>query len=293
MIRFAMSNILALLIAFVLVFECYNYKRMNSIESPKNKKIKELFRLHERRIRNREQRYLLEGTRELERALEAKAEIVEILYAPKYLSPASQKLIANLLKENNFKFSELSKEAFKKLSLRQNPDGVLSVLKMLEKNIEDLDLPNDALVVVLDSLEKPGNLGAILRTADSADVNAIFITGKGTDIYNPNVLRSSLGSFYSKPVISLDSAKLIDYLKEHSFNIVATSPAVNNNYWRQNYKARTAIVLGSEDKGLGQDWLDAANIKVSIPMLGLADSLNVSTAAALLIYEALRQRYKG
>jgi len=266
---------------------------MNYIESPKNKKIKELFRLHARRIRNREQRYLLEGTRELERALQAKASIDEILFAPKYLNSDSQKIIDSLLREKNYRFTELSKEAFDKLSLRQNPDGVLSVVNMIEENIEDLVLAENALVVVLDSLEKPGNLGAILRTTDSADVNAIFITGKGTDIYNPNVLRSSLGSFYAKPVISIDSAKLINYLKEKNFNIVASSPAATNNYWQQDYKVRTAIVLGSEDKGLGQDWLNAADTKVLIPMMGLADSLNVSTAAALLIYEAFRQRYKG
>lgn len=266
---------------------------MNYIESPKNKKIKELFRLQGRRIRNREQRYLLEGSRELERALEAKASIEEILFAPKYLSLDSKEMIDNLLLENNFEFSELSKEAFKKLSLRQNPDGVLAIVKMLETNIEDLDLPDDALVVVLDGLEKPGNIGAILRTADSANINAIFITGKGTDIYNPNVLRSSLGSFYAKPVISLDTAKLIEYLKEQNFNIVATSPAASSNYWQEDYTNRSAIILGAEDSGLTKEWLDAANIKVLIPMQGLADSLNVSTAAALLIYEAFRQRYKG
>ena len=266
---------------------------MNYIESPKNKRIKELVRLQERRIRNREQVYLLEGRRELERAIQANASIQEVLFSSKYLSKDAKEFIDDLLSQDKFKFSELSKEAFKKLSLRQNPDGVLAIVKMIENNLEDLDLADDALVVVLDSLEKPGNLGAILRTADSANLNAIFITGTGTDIYNPNVLRSSLGSFYSKPVISIDSAKLIEYLKVNNFNIVASSPAASKNYWQQDYKDRTAIVLGSEDKGLGQDWLNAANLKVSIPMLGLADSLNVSTAAALLIYEAFRQRYKG
>ncbi len=266
---------------------------MNYIESPKNKKIKELFRLQERRIRNREQCYLLEGRRELERAVQAKASIKEILFAPKYLSLASQEIITKLLKENDYEFTELSKEAFKKLSLRQNPDGVLAIVKMLENNLDDLDLPADALVVVLDSLEKPGNIGAILRTADSANINAIFITGTGTDIYNPNVLRSSLGSFYAKPVISLDAAKLITYLKAQNFKIVATSPAATSNYWQEDYTNRSAIILGAEDSGLNKEWLDAANTKVLIPMQGLADSLNVSTAAALLIYEAFRQRYKG
>lgn len=263
------------------------------IESPANPHLKELFRLRERRIREKRKLYLLEGVRELERAIAAKANIDEILFCNEFLNSDSELFIRDLIAQNNLSFVGLSKQAFKKLSMRQNPDGIITVLNIDDISLSSLSFDNDAFVVVLDSLEKPGNVGAILRTADGAGVNAVFVCGTGTDIYNPNVLRSSLGSFYSLPIISTNNADLIRYLKEKDFKIITTSPAARDNFWQQDYKGKIAIVFGSEDKGLSQDWLSVSKNTVSIPMLGLADSLNVSVSAALLIYEALRQRSAG
>jgi len=263
------------------------------IESPGNTHIKDLLRLRQRRIREREKLYLLEGVRELERAFAAKANIDEVLFCRGFFTAASEKLLKDLMVSKNIAFTELSKRAFKKLSMRQNPDGIISVLKIEEIGLSDLSLTDEAFTIVLDGLEKPGNLGAILRTADSAGVDAVFVSGKGTDIYNPNVLRSSLGSFYSLPLISSESADLIEFLRENNFTIISTSPAAKQNFWQQSYQGKIAIVFGSEDKGLSDEWLSATKHRVSIPMNGLADSLNVSVSAALLIYEALRQRTRG
>ena len=266
---------------------------MKLIESPGNAHLKQLFRLRERRIRERDKLYLLEGARELERALAAKAEIAEILFSRGFLSPDTTHFLESLIAEDKFEFIELSRQAFKKLSMRQNPDGIISVLKIKDTLLNSLRFDKNALVVVLDSLEKPGNIGAIIRSADGAGIDTVFVSGHGTDIYNPNVLRSSLGSFYSLPVISTNSANLIDLLKKEKFKIVTTSPAAERVYWQQGYNGKTAIVFGSEDKGLTDEWLSVSDSSVSIPMLGLADSLNVSVSAALLFYEALRQRSKG
>ena len=141
-------------------------------------------------------------------------------------------------------------------------------------------------------LEKPGNIGALLRTADAANLDAVFISGQGTDLYNPNVIRTSMGSLFSRPVVVVDTQELIDFLRSKNVNIVAATPHTQNLYWQEDFTKSTAIVLGTEHEGLSKVWLEAASSQVTIPMNGLADSLNVATAGALLMYEALRQRSK-
>ncbi len=187
---------------------------------------------------------------------------------------------------------EVSSDAFEKLSFRQNPDGLIALAAIQEKTLKDIALPEKALVLVIDGLEKPGNVGALLRTADAVKADAVFLTGKGTDIYNPNVIRSSVGSVFSRPILALESAELIAYLKAHKIKLVATSPSATRSYWDEDYKASTAIILGTEHDGLAHDWFQAAESKVIIPMSGMADSLNVATSGALLLYEVLRQRQK-
>ena len=259
------------------------------IESTKNPHIKYLVKLKERRHRDAEGRFLIEGSKELSRALDAGIRLEQILYCPKFLRAEGDMLLAEC---QALECLEVSSEAFEKLSFRQNPDGLIALASIQEKTLDDISLPPNALLLVIDGLEKPGNVGALLRTADAANVDAVFLTGKGTDIYNPNVIRSSVGSVFSRPILALDSGELISYLKAQQVKLVATSPSATRSYWDEDYLAATAIILGTEHDGLAHDWFNAAESKVIIPMSGMTDSLNVATSGALLLYEVMRQRNK-
>ena len=259
------------------------------IDSPKNQTVKDLAKLKERRQRDVARRYLIEGTRELTRALSANVPLEETFICPDLLRPEGRTLVESLTLPQ----TEVSPAAFQRLSLRQNPDGVLGVARMQATKLEHLTLPPDALVLVVDGVEKPGNLGALLRTADAGDLSAVFVTGAGTDLYNPNVIRASLGSVFSRPVVAVETPELLESLSAHNFKLAAATPEATKTYWEEDYRGAVALILGTEHAGLGQDWRGAATAKVSIPMHGLADSLNVSVAGALLVYEALRQRTKS
>lgn len=258
------------------------------LDSPKNPTVKALLRLRERRQRERERRYLIEGLREVQRAQQAGAPLVQILYAGDFLSAEGRELLAAA--PGGLELLSCSKEAFARLSLRQNPDGILAVAEMRPLELDDLRLPEAALVLVVDGLEKPGNVGALLRTADAAGLDAVFLSGAGTDLHNPNVIRASVGSVFSRPVLALESERLLEFLRQESFKLVAATPEARRSYWDESYQGRVALLLGSEAEGLSELWRSEAGHPVAIPMGGLADSLNVATAGALLIYEALRQR---
>lgn len=262
---------------------------MQHIDSPKNSTVKALTRLKERRVRTHEGRYLIEGAREVIRAVQANIALEHLYFAPEFLRAEGQQLLESP-EIKQVKRTSLSKAAFEHISLRQNPDGILATAKMHNHNLETLELPQNALMLVIDGLEKPGNVGALLRTADAADLAAVFLTGAGTDLYNPNVIRASMGSVFSRPVLNVDTQTLISYLSNRNFKLVAATPAATHLYWQENLSGPTALILGTEHEGLGEDWLKAASSQIAIPMNGLADSLNVSVSGALLIYEALRQR---
>ena len=259
------------------------------IDSAKNPSVKEWLRLRERRGRERSGLFLIEGVREVERALQAGVPVAEVLLAPELVRPQALAL-ASGAESSGLQVVELSGAAFERLSLRENPDGVMAVARTWSTSLEQLDLPPQPLLLVVDGLEKPGNLGALLRTADAVDVDAVFVTGPGTDPFNPNVIRASMGSLFSRPLVTVDSAALLDHLRAWGVRVVASSPAADRAMWDADLKGATAIVLGAENEGLGADWLAAADERVYIPMSGSADSLNVATAGALLLYEALRQR---
>lgn len=262
---------------------------MKRIESPKNPTVKALLKLRERRARERGGRYLIEGARELSRALAAGVPLEQLGYAEALLGDEGRAVLADP-RAAALPRLELSEAAFARVSLRQHPDGVLAVARTAPTTLSELRLPENALVLVLDGLEKPGNLGALLRTADAADLAAVFVTGVGTDLYNPNVIRSSVGSVFSRPVVAAPSEELLGWLLERGVTLVAATPHASQSYWEADYRGPSAIVLGAEDQGLGEVWLAGAT-QVAIPMRGLADSLNVATAGALLVYEALRQRH--
>jgi RNA methyltransferase, TrmH family len=262
------------------------------IDSSKNPTIKALAELKELRGRERAKQFLIEGLRETLRALQGGEDVQTLLVCPDLVEegkPESKEL-EQKAKEQKVEILELSQRAFIKLSVRQNPDGILAVANVREKILGDLHLKANSLILVIDGLEKPGNVGALLRTADAVNADAVIVTGFGTDLYNPNVIRASMGSLFSRPVLSLEARSVIHFLQERTFEIVAATPHSSKHYWAQDFTKSTAIILGAEHEGLSQAWLEAATSQVTIPMNGLADSLNVATAGALLLYEALRQR---
>ncbi len=257
------------------------------IESPKNAQVKALVKLRERRTREREKRYLIEGAREVGRALSAGVELERLYICEDFLNAEGEEVLA---RADYLERIHLSDIAFQKVSYRDTPDGLLAVAPLRETSLESLKVKPNALFLVVVGLEKPGNLGALLRTADGVDVDAVFVTGAGTDLTNPNVIRASMGSVFSRPVLKVETDELLAWLRENHINIVATTPHTETSYWDADFCNAVAIVLGAEHEGLSEGWLEAAQSRVSIPMRGLADSLNVGTAGALLLYEAVRQR---
>ncbi|MBB6096890.1 TrmH family RNA methyltransferase [Deinobacterium chartae] len=257
------------------------------LESPQNPEIKAVARLKERRARKAERRFLIEGARELSRALEAGAAVDRIYLCEALYSDEARELASRLETE---RVTTVSQAAFEKLSMREGPDGVLAVAPIPQADLSRLSLPPEALVLVLEGLEKPGNLGALLRTADGVGVDAVFVTGPGTDLYNPNTVRASMGSLFTQSVLQVEPEALLTFLQQQGFSLVAATPHADTVYWDANYAGRVAVALGAEHDGLSPQLRGAASQQVVIPMRGAADSLNVGTAGALLLYEALRQR---
>jgi RNA methyltransferase, TrmH family len=264
-------------------------KKIDSVDNPT---LKALLKLKELKGRRQAGQFLIEGSRETLRALQAGEAVTTLLYVPELLNEEGHEVLRRV-EEEKLELLELSQRAFLKLSVRQNPDGVIGVATIQEKSLADIQLKEHALILVIDGLEKPGNVGALLRTADAVNVDAVIVTGFGTDLYNPNVIRASMGSLFSRPVLSLESPEVITFLQAKNFNIVAATPGPSKSYWAEDFTLSTAIILGEEHEGLSRDWLEAATTHVTIPMSGLADSLNVATAGALLLYEVLRQRSKS
>lgn len=259
------------------------------LESLHNPTIKGLVRLRERRTREREGRYLVEGMRELSRAVEAGVSLQQLFICPEFFPVGAEALIEKL-ERRGVEVISLSKAAFEKASYREGPDGLLAVAAMQARALDALSPQEDALVLILDGLEKPGNVGALLRTADAVGVDAVILVGGGIDLYNPNLIRSSMGSLFAVPVYRVGEGELHDWLEQHELQLVAATPEAERCYWDADYRSATAILLGAEHAGLARVWRDEATVRVSIPMAGLADSLNVATAGALLLYEVRRQR---
>lgn len=260
------------------------------ITSNQNERVKKIKRLKDRRDRDKTGLFLIEGFRELTRAVDAGVEIEELFFAPDlFLGENEPALISRIEKK-----TELTKQLFEKVSYRDRPDGLLAIAKKNPKGLQDcisfLQKTKKPFLLVAEAIEKPGNLGSIMRSADAAGVDAVIVCDKCTDITNPNVIRSSVGTVFALPVFELTSDETISLLQKQGIKSVATSPSAEKNYTEENLRDNIAIIVGTEQLGLSEKWLKAADISVKIPMMGIADSLNVSNATTLLLYEVLRQR---
>lgn len=255
------------------------------INSLQNEKIKNIVKLRDNgRERKNQGLFLIEGRREINLALKGKIEIKTIFYCPDY---SRQRL-----EVGQEKIIEVAKKVFAKISYRENPDGFLAVAKFRQIKLADIKLSAKPLIIILEAVEKPGNLGAILRTADAAAVNAIIINDGKTDIYNPNVIRASQGAIFTVPTILSSISETANFCKNNKIKILAATPAAKKSHTETNYNGGCAIILGAEDKGLSKTWLEAADEKIKINMRGQIDSLNVSVSAAVILFEAIRQREK-
>jgi TrmH family RNA methyltransferase len=263
------------------------------IESRQNPRLKELGRLWERKHRERQGRFLIEGLREVQHAAKAGWEIEAMFFCPDlFPAPTHAEWVATTRAQRNgaLECIRLSVGAFEKISCRQGPDGLLAVCAMKQQRLQDLKFSQTPLLFVVEGLEKPGNLGAMLRTADAAGVDGMVMVDCAIDLFNPNVIRASQGMVFCMPVVSADAEPLQMWLRENAIRPVALTPHAEKSLWQLDLTAPTAFVLGAEDKGLSPLWMDADMHPCRIPMGGAADSLNVSVTAAICAFEARRQR---
>jgi RNA methyltransferase, TrmH family len=259
------------------------------VSSPANAVVKRLVRLRERRSREREGVFVVEGARELTRAVDGGYELRLLASCPEALSPDAAAALP-ALRAAAREHRSFSTRAFAKASLRQNPDGLLGVLAARAFGLHDVPWHADACYLVVAGLEKPGNVGALLRTADAAGATAVFVTGAGTDLGNPNVVRASMGSLFTRPVVVVDDATLRAELGRRRVRLLATSPDAPTVLWDADLRPPVAVVVGPEHEGLAAAWLGGAELQLRVPMAGAADSLNVATAGALVLFEVVRQR---
>jgi TrmH family RNA methyltransferase len=260
------------------------------ITSTANPRLKAAARLRGRRERDKTGLTLIDGVRETLRALAGGAAIHEVFVEPSVLSGPEASALLERLREESIPVIELGRDAFEKLAYGDRLDGVVAVAQTPPRTLPELVLPPAPLIGVVEGVEKPGNLGAILRTADGAGVDAIVVADTATDLFNPNIIRASIGTVFSVPVAVASSGEVLTWLREREIGIIAARLDGSVDYTQADYSGAVAIALGSEARGLSDPWGELARASVKLPMLGVADSLNVSATAAVLFYEAQRQR---
>lgn len=262
------------------------------IQSRQNEQVKNLVKLRERKHRDRQSRFLIEGLREIGHALAAGFEVNQCYFCPEFFPEggAHAEFIEDRLKSAPWPIVRLSADAFEKASHREGPDGIIAVATQQNNALADLKLSQPALLLILEGIEKPGNLGAILRSADGAGVDAVILVDCVLDLYNPNAVRSSQGLLFALPIVSTGREALSRWLTEQAISCLATTPDTDCLHWDVDYSGSLALLMGSESDGLSPFWLDRSEHTIRIPMAGQADSLNVAAAAAVCLYEVKRQR---
>ena len=279
------------------------------ITSLQNPRLKELVKLRDRRPRDEAGVFLIEGYREIRRALEKGIVLHELYFSPGWFLGENEPALLAQAEAAGAKLFELSREAFAKAAYRERPDGLLAVAPQWRRTLERLVervVPNAVasaestsasdttrstpFYLVVEAIEKPGNLGTILRSADAAGCDAVIVCDPVTDLFNPNVVRASTGVLFSVPCVVEEGPRVLDWLRRHQVRIVATTPGATELYTAADLKGALAVVMGSEQYGLSDFWLKNADLTVRIPMAGQADSLNVAMATTITLFEAVRQR---
>ena len=251
----------------------------NVITSVQNARIKHVVALQQKSsLRREEGLFVVEGQREIEHCIACGYEIEElfVLNTISYTGHSPATLV--------------SPQVYEKMAYRESTEGIIAVAQTKQHRLKDLSLKDNPLIVVLERVEKPGNLGAILRSAEAAGVDAVIVCDPLTDLYNPNLIRASIGGVFNVPVAVCTSEECIAFLKQRHITILTAQLQDSYEYYDYDMRPATAIVMGTESTGLTQQWRETADAHIRIPMLGRLDSLNVSVSAAILMYEAVRQR---
>ena len=257
------------------------------ITSLQNQRIKDVVKLSNARERRRQNLFLIEGARELSLAVSAGDYGITNFFVCDELLSIETKL---LVQKWGVPVEKVSAAVFRKMAYREESDGIIAVAKPKRLSFDEIHLSVNPFVIVLESVEKPGNLGAILRTADAARVDAVIVCDPQTDIYNPNAIRSSIGCVFTQPIVACTSEEALQWLKQAGVRIFAAELTASEWYHKADFTQPTAIVMGTEADGLTDFWLRNADCRIKIPMRGYIDSLNVSVSAAVITFEAMRQR---
>ena len=260
------------------------------ITSRQNVRVKEAAKLRDARQRQKQGRFLIDGGREILRAVDRGVEVVEAFICEPLLHDEEVRLAAARLRESSPVIATVTEEVFEKLAFGERASGVLAIAKTQPKGLEQLNLSGAPLIAIIEGVEKPGNVGAVLRSADGAGVDAVVIANPRTDLFNPNTIRASLGTVFDENVCTASAEETLAWLRTLNVPIFAAKPQAELAYTEADYRRGAAIVLGSEAEGLSALWSAADVVGIRLPMRGIADSLNVSATAAVLFYEAQRQR---
>ncbi|MBN4047159.1 RNA methyltransferase [bacterium AH-315-P13] len=263
-------------------------KEISSIQNPL---IRQLVLLKEKsRVRKKTGLFLIEGEREITLAIKGGYEFETILFYPKLFSEEQINKLINL-STHKLEIVSISKDVYQKLAYRETTEGVIAVAKTKDFSFESISFKTDnPLILVAEAPEKPGNIGALLRTADAANIDAVIIANAKTDLYNPNIIRSSVGCVFTNQIAVGSTKEVIEFLKENNIGMFCATLQSSVDYHTQDYTKPTAIIVGTEATGLSTEWLENATQNIIIPMQGEIDSMNVSVAAGILIFEAKRQR---
>ena len=263
------------------------------ITSMQNTKVKQLLALQQKSSERRKTGlFVVEGLRELEHCVEAGYQIDSVYHCPALHQGDRLHGMEQQLQQDDATMIEVSADVYGKIAYRGSTEGVVATVKARQLTLNDLRLSAQPLLMIVESVEKPGNLGAILRSADAAGADAVIVCDPLTDLYNPNLIRASVGAFFSVPTVACTSESCIAFLKAHGIRILTAQLQDSELYYDTDMRQATAFVMGTESTGLTQQWRQAADAHIRIPMLGRIDSLNVSVSAAILLFEAVRQRKK-
>lgn len=248
--------------------------------------IKSLVQLQEKaKARKQSGTFLIEGQREIQLAIQGGYELETLLFFPELIDPISVNQLSQQIP-----LIEINKEVYQKLAYRDTTEGILAIARTKSMQLSDLKLSNNPLILIAEAPEKPGNIGALLRTADAANLDAVIIANPKSDMYNPNIVRSSVGGLFTNQIAVGNTSEIITFLQQNNINFYSATLQNATSYHTQDFTQPTALVVGTEATGLSQEWRDKATQNINIPMQGAIDSMNVSVAAAILIFEAKRQR---
>lgn len=260
------------------------------VTSLQNPGIKEVVKLRQRSHRDKAGLLVVEGYREVKRALDNEVPVRKLFFCPALYQGKNEPFLVDRCAALDVPRFECSEPVFRKIAYRDRPEGLLALCPQVHRTLADLDLPENPFLVIGEHIEKPGNLGTMLRTADAAGADALIVCDRCTDIHNPNVVRASIGTLFTVPLAEASTADTLAWLKQNGIRSIAASPHAEKNYTEADLTGPVAVVVGAEQFGLSDTWMQQADELVRIPMLGQADSLNVAAAATILLYEVVRQR---